>query len=61
MNREREIVSLIKSGRKRVPKANGRRKVRIIEISFSDKWRDKVTCMKGSERLGRRQRRMGDL
>ena len=40
---------------------NGRRKVRIIERRFSDKWRDKVTCMKGSERIGKRQRRMGNL
>ena len=58
--RRMERISFFKSGRKRVPKANGRRKVRIIE-RFSDKWRDKVTCMKGSERIGRRQRRMGDL
>ena len=40
---------------------NGRRNVRIIERRFSDKWKYKVACMKGSERIGRRQRRMGDL
>ena len=40
---------------------NDRRKVRIVERRFSDKWRDKVACIKGSERIGRRQRRMGDL
>ena len=61
MNRERKLVSLRVGGREFQRRKVEGRYIRIIERRFSDKWRDTVACMTGSERIGKRQRRMGDL